>query len=70
MAIGCPKSADKSKNSLVEKDRQDAIDELIFSEDDEFEGIPESNEQEDEEIESEVDDDNFCIPVKFLEEVG
>lgn len=47
IAVGCPKSADKSVNSPAEKDRQDAIDELMLSEDDEFEGIPEAPENSD-----------------------
>jgi hypothetical protein len=56
--LGCPKKSSDNNITLVEKDRRDAIDELMLKEDDEFEGIPESNEQENEEAEPKVDDED------------
>ena len=55
--LGCPKKSSDNNITLVEKDRRDAIDELMLKEEDEFEGIPEANEQDGEETEQDSEDE-------------
>jgi hypothetical protein len=42
--LGCPKKTSDDDMTLIEKERNDALDELLSKEDDEFEDIPEATE--------------------------